>query len=569
MKISRLAFGLTLSLLTVSAANAAKYRVVELPVSNEGVNSFSVAINERGEIASTVRLPFNPPIDVDIINFESEFLIRTLTDVSATAVGNINRDDRVILYNFITDSANANNPFSQQIAQNQSFLINGNDIEPVTGFDVIDRDLEGLTKSADTIVRGINNSTAMVGVAEAPFLKVDYRNENGTNLTYHYQEHLERGFLDINGQAFPVLPDEDFLGGISEANDINNSFEIAGMGTVEVIEPFETLAENCEDSTSRGDVHYEFCIRSLYIEYQDAVNRNIGNGVRPADSTFKRRAMIWEFNPQGEMLDSRELGVLADPVPGDNRFFGSRAVAINNNGIAVGASDVYFQENANIVVEQAVVFDSEEVVGFIDDQDYFQSIANDINDNDIVVGFGTRNINGTPRTKFFVHDYRGEFTTFPDDFFDSSSSVAHAINNNGIVVGEAEIDSDLIGIRRRVGFLYDVNTEEFTDINTLLGCDSPYTIVQGNDINDNGEISATAVIFREGSDITGELALDERGNTIFQSNTVAVQLVPIPGGNIDDCQLQVEVVERKGGSSLFMLPILGLVLLLRRRLFKH
>lgn len=566
MKISRLALGLTLSVLTLSAANAARYRVVELPVSNEAVNSFSVAINERGEVASTVRLPFSPPIDVDLINFESEFLIRTLTDVNAASVGNINRDDRVILYNFITDPGNANNPFFQQIAQNQSFLVNGNDIEAITAFDVIDRDLEGLTKSADTVVRGINNSSATVGVSESPFFKVDYRDNNGNNLIYHYQEFLERGFLDINGQTFGVLPDEVLLGGISEANDINNSFEVAGMGSVEVLEQLEALAENCEDPLLRGDIPAEFCIRSLFAEYQNNLTRNSERGIRPIDSTYKRRAMIWEFTPQGELVNSRELGILITPQPGDTRFFASRAKAINNNGIAVGASDAYFQEIPTAITEQAAIFDSEEVIGFIDDQNYEQSVANDINDNDIVVGFAATRINGTRRTKFYVHDYRGEITTFPDDFFESSSSEAHAINNNGLVVGEAEADSDLIGIRRRVGFLYDNNTGEFTDINTLLSCDSPYTVVQGNDINDEGEISATAVIYREGSDITGELALDARGNTIFQSNTVAVKLIPIPGGNIDDCQLQVDPVERQGGTSLFMLPILGLVLFVRRRL---
>lgn len=571
--MNRLAFGLTLCALTVCSAQAAKYSVVELPLRDKGVNSYARAINDRGDVAASILSPFNPPIDVDLINFESEALINLLTDPDGAAVGNINDEDLLILYSFITSDAttgsifftqsnDSTNPFYQQIAKVQSYVLENTEVEEKIAFDVVEQDLQGLTKSADTLVRGINNFSATVGFAEAPFRKINYRNENGANLVYHVQDFLVHGFLDINGTTIDIPPIEDLLGGISVANDINDSFEVAGYGSVEAVEGFEEVVELCEDENERGDIPQEYCLRQLRDQYQGRIRARMtaALGSRyPLDQTFKRRAMIWEFTSSGELLDSRELGTILDPEPGDERFYSSQANAINNNGIAVGISNDYFLDSQTIVVNKAAVFDGDEVVGIISDNDYIESTALDINDNDIVVGFASKVITASTRNKFFVHDYRGNVTTFPDDFFESSSSKARAINNNGLVVGEGEVETDLIGSRRSEGFIYDINTEEFTNINDLLSCDTPYTIIQGNDINDNDEITATAIVYRERSSINGELALDARGNTIFENMTVAVKLVPIPGGSIDDCRLVQDKVERKGGSIYYLLGLILIV----------
>jgi hypothetical protein len=579
MKISRLALGLTLSILTLTSAQAAKYSLIELPLRDFGVNSFGSAINEKGEVAASIASPFNPPIDVDIINFDDETLIQSLTDANAASVGNINDEDLLTLYNFITASTRSGsgntitrnnffkqsneskNPFLQQIANVQSYVLVNNEAEAIVAFDEVSQELGGLTKSADTLVRGINGFSATVGLAEAPFKKISYRNANGDSLQYHAQDFIVRGFLDINGNTFPIIPTETIGGGISVANDINDSFEVAGFGSIEVIPSYEALLEECKNDRTRPDLPEESCIRTLRDQYLASVESNFRSSRRPIDTTYLRRAMIWEFNALGELLDTDELGTLVDPVPGDLRLFSSRAVAINNNGIAVGASDAYFQDNQNSIIEMAAIFDGDDVVGFIDDQTHFRSEALDINDNDIAVGYATKVINGTSRNKFFVHDYRGEVTTFPDDFFASSSSIARAINNNGLVVGEGEVDTNLSGSRRSEAFLYDYISDEFSNINDLLSCDSPYTIVQANDINDEGEIAATAVIYRERSSINGKLALDAQGNTIFGNVSVAVKLVPISGGSADDCSQKSLVPERKGAASGAMLLLLLLTLI--------
>ncbi|MBU2876311.1 DUF3466 family protein [Aliiglaciecola lipolytica] len=569
MKMNRLASGLTLCALTICSAQAAKYTVVELPLRDKGINSYARAINDRGEVAASIANPFNPPIDVDLINFESEALINTLTDADGASVGNINDDDLLILYSFITSDAtttnifypqsnDSTNPFLQQIATVQSYVLENTEVEEKIGFDVIEQDLQGLTKSADTLATGINNFSAIVGFGEAPFQKINYRNENGLNLKYHVQDFLVRGFMDINGVTIEVPPIEDLLGGISVANDINDSFEVAGYGSVDVIDGFDDVVDLCDDKEARGDIPQEYCLRQLRDEYQGRVRSKLANSLGnrdPVDETFLRRAIIWEFSSSGELLNSRELGTILEPAPGDTRFYESRANAINNNGIAVGVSNDFYQDSQTVVINKAAVFDGDDVHGFISDEEYLESTALDINDNDVVVGYANKIITSATRNKFFVYDYRGDVLSFPDDFFESSSSIARGINNNGLVVGEGEVDTDLIGSRRKEAFLYDINTEEFTNINDLLSCDTPYTIVQGIDINDNDEITATAVIYRERTAINGELALDARGNTIFQNMSVAVKLVPIPGGSIDDCHLVKETVERKGGSLYYLLGL--------------
>lgn len=550
MKIKRLAAALSLSLITLSTVQAAKYRVVEVPLQEKGVHAFAGKINDSGDVISTISTPINPPIDVDLINFDNDILVNSLTDLDAARVGNINNDDLLILFNFVKSAAGQ--PFAQQIANVQSFVYDGSDAQFVRAFDVIDPDLKGFTQSADVSAASINDASAIVGTSSSPFRKLDYRTENGTDVTFVINDYGLRGFLQINNQTIDVLAPDTTLGGVSEAFDINNSFEVAGYATTEVASTFETLVENCDDEQLRGDLPKEACLQVL-------LTGGIGGN-------FQRRGMIWQYDSQGNLIDERELGLLLTPPPGDTRFYTSRAVAINDNGIAVGISEDFVIDSSNVTRNYAAIFDDERVIGFTDHQEYNSSIATDINNDNIVVGSMVSAINGQLRPKFYFYDLDAEILTFPDDFFNSSSSSARAINNNGLIVGEGEVDTDLIGSRRREGFLYDINSDEFQNINDLLSCDSPYSIVQGNDINDNAEISATAVIFRERRNIAGEIDLDDQGNVIRQGMSVAVKLIPIPGGEIDDCRLIPETLERNGGTlSWILLLLMGPLVIFRRK----
>jgi hypothetical protein len=157
---------------------------------------------------------------------------------------------------------------------------------------------------------------------------------------------------------------------------------------------------------------------------------------------------------------------------------------------------------------------------------------------------------------------------FPDDFFLGSSSIALDINNNGLVVGYGEVDASLTG-RRNEGFLYDTTTAEFFGVRELISCDSPYTIVQANSINDNNQIAATALYQGPARDSRGEIILDSAGNAVQVELVTAVKLEPIPGGEIDNCDAAVDTInrERQGASVAWILGF-GLVILGWRR-FKN
>ena len=61
-----------------------------------------------------------------------------------------------------------------------------------------------------------------------------------------------------------------------------------------------------EDEDQRNDVPYEICVRNLFRTYQANYNANLRGFRLPADAAFKRRAMIWQFNALGDLIESRE-----------------------------------------------------------------------------------------------------------------------------------------------------------------------------------------------------------------------------------------------------------------------
>lgn len=91
MTKTKLTAALSLALLVVPVSQAAKYRVVELPVADKGQASFPSAINGDGNITVNVSNPFNVPIDLELLDFESDALINGLTDVEAASNGNFNK----------------------------------------------------------------------------------------------------------------------------------------------------------------------------------------------------------------------------------------------------------------------------------------------------------------------------------------------------------------------------------------------------------------------------------------------------------------------------------------------
>lgn len=551
MKKTRLAVLLSCSLMTI-AAQSAQYRVVELPTATIGQSAFPSDINNSGKVSVNVQNTYSPQIDVSLINFESQSLIDNLTDIEAAKAGDLNDADYILLYAYIT--ANRENQFFQQIAQRKSFISTEDEATLLPGFDLETISNNSYDGSTTTIVRGLNDVGYAIGTSQGGFYKLNYTFDDETEATYVLNDFYRRAFAQINGNVVELLPPDVTVGGLSDAYAINSNNQIVGTGTTAVgSETFQTSVDNCLDETLsgdplvklRGDIPVESCLRSLSIALSSS----------PA-SYVQRRGLIWQLDDQGNILSTKQLGMLLTPEEDDTRIFSSNAVAINDNGIAVGDSPVLYKETTALTVGAAIyVGDSISTINKNDDN--LSSTATDINDNDIVVGYVQKRVNGIVRKKMFVHDIHTDTTTYPTDFFLGSSSVPNSINNNGLVVGYGEVEAS-IGNRRNEAFLYDHANNTFTDIGNLIACDSPYVIQTASGINDNNEISATAVKRGKRTNIRGEVLLNSDGVEVETDVVVAVKLVPIEGGSIEQCEIVDDFNRDRQGASFSWLLLFGL-----------
>ena len=580
MTKTRLAAALSLALLVAPVSQAAKYRVIELPVADKGRSSFPSAINQDGNITVIVGAPatqttrfstlYNIPIDLDLLDFESEVLINGLTDVQSASNGDFNIIDYELLLALIRSADGTQS--AQQIADNISFLASENEINYIPGFDQLTDQGNEFSLASNTIVRDINDSGMMIGGGEGFYNKVDYTFNTGEDSTFVVQEFGTRGFVSIGGNTFDLPAPETIAGGFSAAYGINESNQVVGYGTTLFLsDTLETAVTDCEneelvddgdpdtvDFPLRGDIPVESCISSLVSSLSTPAF---------AASFAQLRGLIWQLDDQGNLLDTKELGLVFEPEADDTKIYSSQALAINDNGIAVGISNgQYTESDVTVIRNYGVIFDDDEVINLTPDPDPTVartsntiSRAQDINNNNLVVGHQFKFINGRNRSKFFVYDMNLSELTFPEDFFLGSSSIALDINNNGLVVGYGDIDAALVD-RRTEGFLYNHETKEFNGIHSLISCDSSYTIVQANSINDNNEIAATALYKGPSRDAKGQVILDSTGSEVIVDLVTAVKLVPIVGGEIENCDAPDEINKERQGASVTW--ILGLSLLL-------
>lgn len=548
----------SLSVIFSQATQAAVYEIVEMPMEEISLRGFSSSVNSAGDVGLVATGVFNPPIDLSLIDFENQTVIDGLTDIESARQGNFNAADLTFITSFI---ASESSTISQQIANSQSYIVpagatTAEQVVFVPGFDEIDPDLNGYSRSTDTRIRFLSDSDIAVGSSEGKFNKTPYTNESGNEITYITQDFGSRAFVNIAGVNYGIAPESDITGAVTEGFGINSNMLVVGYETVDPTAARIAASANCADEEARGDFPEEQCRQQL-----------IEAGILTA---FQLRGALWQMNDQGEVLDRRILGLHITPAEDDSRIHISRALAVNDAGIAVGEATDFFLEDENRPRTFAAVFRDDEVIGFTDHNEYFNSIAIDINNNNIVTGQATRTINGVNRTKFFIYDIATETVTYPNDFFPSSASVARDINNNNMVVGEGEVDSSINVTRRDHGFLYNVDEDTFQNLNDLTACNTPYTIVQANSINDDNQIAATAIVNRQSFNIKGEAVVDDNGEPVLEDAIISVLLNPIPGGQIDDCdEPEEEVDERSGGSVGWAATLLaGLVGLARRRQLK-
>jgi uncharacterized membrane protein len=557
----------TLSALTLSIANAAQYTVVELDSNDKGLNVFPTDINAGGQIALNVASPYNPPLDETLINFESQTLIDNLTDIEAAKVGNFNDADYTLLYALITE--NSEGLTTQQLASRQAYVETNGSTEFIPGFDVLDPQTNEYTFSNDTIVRGLNDVGTTVGSSFDVFYTLDYTLEDETELTFVVNDFYNRAFATVNNTTIELPPIADTAGGLSIAYDVNNNNQVAGYSTTLLNSTsLQTSVDNCNDDDVRGDEPVEVCLRRINLAEST-------NGEKALEFSFQRRGVIWQLDNQGQIISTKALGLLYTPEEDDTNSYESKALAINDNGVAVGESQDEYRDT-NIIRTFAAVFEGDTVTGITSDDEFTSSTATDINNSGLVIGSGVKQVNGISRSKFFVHDINTDETTFPEDFFLGSSSFANSINNAGIVVGRGEVETG-VSARRSHAFRYDTNTSEFINMNDLIQCNSAYTLVNATSINDDGVVAASALVRVPSKNVLGEVILDSNGDEVLVDKIIGVRLEPIAGGTIEDCDVTEPGDDEEGndnndldrkGAGFGILTLMGLMLMAFRRRIK-
>ena len=577
---SILALGIT-SALGISAVNAATYQVIDKGNVASLKYTYSQQENNNGEAAISGTGIYNFPVqfqyldenDYDVIvataklEHEDVFALSDIEDEVSLRAGNPTANDLswVIRYLNGKDSSSLYQKVGDVFAMTN---FNGQ-TELFNVFDELFEGTEIYTRSTKEYISGITSEGWVYGTASAPYHPVTITNSADEKVTYWIRDFISRGFFSSDGGANVIsiippsetdFPEEQRFGGRSAIFDISESHFAVGYASTSIDQSVldEIFNEDggCTDPENLQDTPFKLCAQLK------------------VDGNYSIDAMKWTIDEQG-IVTSETLGKLVTLHPDDTQENVSFAQAINNHGVAVGYATGWVDEtetepSANEARSlYAVVFKDGKVTDFTDDHfEYFDSRSFDINDKGIAVGHVSTQLNSNVRTKFYYVDTNAEQMemVLPEDFFNGSSSTARSINESGKIVGEGEVETHTDtqrspNPRRTHGFLYDITSETFTDLNDYLACDSDYTIIEARAINDEDEISATALVRVPRRDSKGVLMLDDQGEQLFEDVVRAVTLQPI-AGEIEDCSGVIKKIERKGAglglSSLILLMLVGL-----------
>lgn len=523
--------------------SASAYDVQELPVTDLSVNQFASSIDNTGLILTTLGNPFNQPIDMtlfDVVNFPF------LTDPDSAAEGVFNNVDYTQVVNTYRQNAQNFSTFGQKLASQIAYQTDGIDVEYVFGFDIEQESTDGFSFGLNTTVVDSSNGAYIVGSSPSRFYPFTFTLESGDEVTAIISEFLQRGFVQFGDQVNALPPVDSTLAGVSRVSAINDNLQVAGVSSVAVRQLITDGLTQCE--SDELTVPIEICLYELKTRTQ---------------GQFVQRATIWQLDAQGQVISTQAYDLNFTPDEDESRNFSNEAIDINNSGVAVGTGNVLVN---NVATTAAMVFENGVTRRLLDDDALLPNFATGINDAGIITGYQVRAINGQGRAKFFTYDLSTDTLTFPDDFFVSSSAFPRDINNNGIIVGDAESEATQ-SQRRRTAFMYNPASDEFLDLNDMTACDSPYTLVSANSINDSNVIVADATVLRSARNARGETILDDDGDPILETAVVAVKLTPT-GEDAPDCSvdpIEDPESERQGAAnSLILLVFLGFVAIFRR-----
>ncbi|MCP3127467.1 DUF3466 family protein [Shewanella sp. KJ2020] len=469
--------------------------------------------------------------------------------------------------------------------------------------------------SVDSFYYGINDAGVKVGSMTSPEKKTE--NTATTEVTddyWYYRDFEFRGVVKTGDSEIPLPPpytqyvkdDKTVeLGGWSAASAVNNNNLVVGYASTDISKYGGDRVTYClsSDNTLPLDV----CVQREQYPNKSGT-RNI---------QYQTRAYVWQIDNGVATGTTLPLGLT--PASGSTLTFTAQALGVNDNGVVVGRSHVYRNNNTDKLRQDAAYWskdaDGNYQYHWIKMGDSISnSIAYDINDNGIVVGSYRSYIQGYLRDKFFYFDINTPDVGYvtPNDFatkLTDLSSKPRDINNKGQVVGYIETTYDKEKPRPKAGFLYEKSTGEFSNLNTLLTCESKgyekgsdgnwtrhpvevqdgsgkvltyksdILVVEASSINEDGTIVGTAFIRKPSYqfDDKGNVVVGENGLPLFELSGngdpvtayIPRMVVLKPTTNGEACTVNDSTetgnYERKGAASLAWLLALPLIWFRRRK----
>ena len=561
---------------------SATYKLEELGGLDGAKHNYVTDVSENGHIIGIANSLYRLPIDISYIDFtdsaiknaydarESYFesidkeITFTLDDIENNDAVNTNADAHQFMIDFITDtqSNRLTNSEYQKLSSAAATIYGSEGVSEQVLYDEESLDYDGLTRSTTNILNAVSDDGVMVGWGSAPYEKTSFtQTDEDEEETHFLRDFISRAIvITEDGVKVELAPEFDEYGGISTANDIiktTNGYEVVGSVSIDIaVDPLDDITDNCDGE----DEPVSDCVETY--------NRSYTAGI------FNKRAVKWTLDSSLNITNTELYGLGLTPEDDEDFAFRSNAITLNDSGLIVGTSDVRYKDT-DTRITMPVIFENGEVKQFIDqDDDWTSGQALAVNNNDIIVGYAAKRIDTATRTKFFYYDKKSDSVVFPSDYFSSSSSVANDINDNGIIVGEGETDIYNTTTRRREGFIYTVGDDSIVNLNDLLPCYEEdgetrfkYTVAEAKSINNNNEIFGVATKTVEKTDSFGNVVVDVDGNIEYESIAVAVKLTPIDG-SVEECPAEeIEQYERQSASfpwyALLLLPFAA-----ARRFFK-
>jgi len=590
-----------LSISFIDNVNAATYQIIDKGEASKLKYTYAQHQNADGNMALSGTSLYNFPVQFDYLDeddfndietyafysFEGVHALNDIEDIEALKAGDPTANDLAWVVRWLQNIKGSSIAY-QKVGDTIAMTNIGGTPDSVSeDYNLWDETFEGtdnLTRSTIDIVSGITDGGVSYGTATAPYLPGNiFTNSEEEELTFWLREHGIRGFFsyDQGAQIYKVVPitpvngEDNYGGGESAVLDVNEAGIAVGFSSYKFsqayIDVLESESGGCADPEILKNLSEDACIAETQLRSSSPIYHTI--------------ALKATLDPSGS-ADVIPLGLLVEPHPDDERPHSSYALAVNAAGVAVGYADGWNDETvSNPTVDQssiyqfAVVYKDGEVIDLTGvHANKGSSRAYDINDAGIAVGHITKVIDGKLANKFFYVDTNVpkdeiEMIT-PSDFFSSSDSTVRAINNDGLMVGEGEIEThteSALNPRRTAAIIYDMEKKLFTNLNKLIPCSTRLTfnIFEARGINDAGIISATAIVKVDRLDAKGELMLDDSGNSLKEDVVRAVSLVPMPeDGEICTAEEDGKVI-RKGASFGFgtffaLITLFGL----RRKLMK-